>query len=76
MSILFINACVREESRTLVLAKSIMKNMKEEIIEVDLNVENISPLNRELLKKRESLIGEGKTDEPMFTQDSLQRQMK
>ena len=66
MSILFINACVREESRTLVLAKSIMKNMKDEIIEVDLNVENISPLNRELLKKRESLIGEGKTDEPMF----------
>ena len=41
MSILFINACVRENSRTLVLAKSIMKDMRGEITEVNLNTENI-----------------------------------
>lgn len=66
MSILFINACVRESSRTLVLAKSIMKDMKGDIIEIDLNTENIPPLNRELLKKREQLIGEGNINAPML----------
>ena len=66
MSILFINACVREDSRTLVLAKNIMKDMHGEVIELDLNSENIAPLNRELLAKRERLIGEGNTDDPMF----------
>lgn len=66
MSILFINACVRENSRTLVLAKSIMKDMKGDIIEIDLNTENIPPLNRELLKKREQLIGEGNINAPML----------
>ena len=66
MSILFINACVRESSRTLVLAKSIMKDMKGDIIEIDLNTENIQPLNRELLEKREQLIGEGNINAPML----------
>jgi FMN-dependent NADH-azoreductase len=66
MSILFINACVRENSRTLVLAKSIMKDMRGEITELDLNAENIAPLNRQLLEKRERLIAEGNLDDPMF----------
>lgn len=66
MSILFINACVRESSRTLVLSKSIIKDMKGDIIEIDLNTENIPPLNRELLKKREQLIGEGNINAPML----------
>jgi FMN-dependent NADH-azoreductase len=66
MSILFINACVRENSRTLVLAKSIMKDMPGEITEVNLNTENISPLNRELLEKRERLIDAKKLDDAMF----------
>ena len=54
MSILFINACVRENSRTLKLAESILSNMKGEITEVNLNKEILSPLNRELLEKREA----------------------
>lgn len=66
MSILFINACVRENSRTLVLAKSILSSMSGEVIEVDLNQENIVPLNRELLKKREDLISGENKDDPMF----------
>ena len=56
MSILFINACVRENSRTLILAKNIMKDMDGEITEVNLNIEDIEPLNGETLKKRESLV--------------------
>ena len=66
MSILFINACVRLNSRTLVLAKHVMKDMEGEIVEVDLNKEEIVPLSRELLEKRENLVREGKFDDPTF----------
>lgn len=66
MSILFINACVRENSRTLALAKSIMKDMVGEITEVALNLEDIAPLNGDSLEKREGLICAGKYDDPMF----------
>ena len=66
MSTLFINACVREQSRTLVLAKSVMKDMQDEIIEVNLNLEDLEPLDGEQLAKRDRLIREGKWDDPMF----------
>ena len=66
MSILFINACVRENSRTLVLAKNVMKDMPGEITELNLCVENMEPLNPELLKKRDGLIKDGKLDDPML----------
>ena len=51
MSILFINACVRESSRTLVLAKHVMKDMSSQIVEVNLNLEHIEPLDKESLEK-------------------------
>ena len=66
MSILFINACVRENSRTLVLAQNVMKDMLGEITELNLNLEGIEPLGTALLEKRESLVKEGKLDDPMF----------
>ena len=59
MSTLFINACVRENSRTLVLAGNILKDIPGEIIEVDLNQVTIAPLTRELLEKRDSLLRDG-----------------
>ena len=34
MSILFINACVRKNSRTLVLAKNILSNRSDDVIEI------------------------------------------
>ena len=67
MSILFINACVRKESRTLVLAKDVMKNMAGEITELNLSLENIEPLNTELLEKREGFVKDGNFDDPMFS---------
>lgn len=66
MSVLFINACVREGSRTLLLAKHIMKDLSCEITELDLANENISPLNRETLEKREQLIKNGELDDTML----------
>ena len=66
MSILFINACVRENSRTLVLAKNILSNTPCDVVEVNLNNESISPLNRELLEKRDGLVRGGCKDDPML----------
>ena len=66
MSILFINACVRENSRTLVLAQKILSDMSGEVIEVNLNQENIVPLNRELLEKREKLTSSSNKNDPML----------
>lgn len=66
MSILFINACIRKNSRTLTLARSVMKDMSGEIEELNLSLENIEPLDVELLEKRERLIEEGKLDDPML----------
>ena len=66
MSILFINACIRNDSRTFVLAKNVMKDMDGEIVEVNLNLENIAPLDTELLEKRDSLLKEGRLDDAMF----------
>ena len=67
MSILFINACVRENSRTLVLAQKILSERSDEIVEVNLNKENIPPLNQALLKKREELLHSGNQNDPMFS---------
>ena len=66
MSVLLINACVRENSRTLVLAKSVMKDLLGEITEVNLNMENIEPLNRTTLEKRERLVRERNFEDSMF----------
>ena len=41
MSILFINVCVRKNSRTRVLAKKVIKDMEGEIVELNLNLENL-----------------------------------
>lgn len=56
MSNLFINACVREESRTVILAKDIMKKLNLEYIEVDLEKEKPDPLDSEGLKKRDEFL--------------------
>ena len=66
MSDLFINACVRENSRTLVLAKKILSDISGEITEVNLNRENLAPLKRELLEKRENLIKSENMNDPIF----------
>jgi FMN-dependent NADH-azoreductase len=58
---------MRGNSRTLVLAKNVLKNMIGEIIELKLDLHNIEPLSAELLEKREGLISGGKLDDPMFS---------
>jgi FMN-dependent NADH-azoreductase len=49
-----------------VLAKNILRGMTGDVIEVDLNRENILPLNRALLEKREKLLSDGNSNDPML----------
>jgi FMN-dependent NADH-azoreductase len=58
---------MRGNSRTLVLAKNVLKDMNGEIIELKLDSHNIEPLGAELLEKREGLLSGGKLDDPMFS---------
>lgn len=64
--ILFINACVRENSRTLVLAKEVLNQLSGKIAEVNLADEKIKPLDRELLSKRDGLVGGSDFSDGMF----------
>ena len=64
--ILFVNACVREDSRTLRLAKYALDRMSGEMTEVRLNDEGILPLNSVSLSQRDSIIARGDMDAPML----------
>lgn len=50
----------------MVLARDCMKGMSGNIVEIDLQREGLSPLDRELLERREALLREGRTDDPML----------
>lgn len=56
--ILFVNACVRKESRTLFLAGQLLDRLQGEITELELQREELAPLNRESLERRNQLLCE------------------
>lgn len=64
--ILFINACVRPQSRTFILAKKVIEKMKGEIEEVNLECTSIAPLNYETLQKRDEYAKSKDFSAPMF----------
>lgn len=66
MSTLFINATVREASRTAELAKLVLDGLKDEVHEINLQNEKIEPLDRESLALRDRLIKECITDHPLL----------
>ena len=55
-NILFVNACLRKESRTKELADTVLSQLKGTITEVNLDKENLSALNAKLLIRRNELI--------------------
>ena len=65
-NILFVNACVREDSRTLILARELLHRCPGKVDTVVLDTENIPPMNGRVLAEREAHIREGVTDVPMF----------
>lgn len=64
--ILFINACVRESSRTLELARCILDKLSGEICEINLEQENLKPLDGNVLEIRERLVSENNFSDTMF----------
>ena len=65
--VLFINACVREGSRTLELAKAVLSKEKGDIEEVRLYPDGPDGLNEERLHMRETLLSEKAYDFISFT---------
>lgn len=63
--ILYINSCVREESRTDRLAKALLKNLGK-YHELKLDGSGFYPLNRERLERRTRLIEAENYGDPMF----------
>ena len=63
---LYINCCVREESRTERLAQAVLQKLGGDFTELNLYNENLKPLDRETLNKRTALIEQGDYSDPMF----------
>ena len=66
MNILYINACVRKDSRTNELAQYTLKKLQGNIKEINLNTEKIPPLYQEQLNLRDNLIKNKNFDHPIF----------
>ena len=64
--ILFVNACVRPQSRTKRLANYILQKTGQDVKELVLEKENLIPLNRKTLKRRTKLASSGNFDDTMF----------
>ena len=64
--ILFINACPREGSRTLELARYLLDKLDGTAEELLLFEENLLPLNGKTLALRDKMIAQGKLDHPIF----------
>ena len=64
--ILFINACVRKESRTKRLANYLLNKFNDKIKEINLEKESIPPLNNETLDFRTKLVESKDFDNQMF----------
>ena len=65
-NILYINACVREESRTRRLAEAVLSHLQGEVTELNLEALSLRPLNRESLARREALLAAGDRSDPML----------
>ena len=64
--ILFVNACVRKRSRTLMLAKRLLNTLEGEIKEVRLETTVFPLVDEAFIERRETLKNAGKYDDPMF----------
>ena len=63
-TILLVNACVREESRTLRLAERVLAHLDGAVTEINLEREKLRPLNAETLAQREAILQSGALDAP------------
>lgn len=66
MKVLFIDACVKDDSRTRYLADYLASKIDGDIKRVKLNDLGLKPLDKNLLIKRDKLINENKLEDEMF----------
>ncbi len=64
--ILFIDACVREDSRTKRLAEALLAKLNEETVHVSLEEVPFGVTDEAYLKKRDNLIEKGAFNDDMF----------
>ena len=64
--ILYVNACVRKESRTERLAESLLRKLGKPCEEIRLENLDFPIVNEEYLKKRDRLVSKGSFQDPMF----------
>jgi len=65
-TILFVNACVRPESRTYELAQSVLTHLKGQVQTIDLDTEHIPILGGRELEQRNGHLEHGELDAPML----------
>ena len=65
--ILYINACVREESRTKRLAARLLEKLNEPVEEVTLSAIRFPPVTQDFLNHRDALVASGDFDDPLLT---------
>lgn len=65
-SVLFINGCVRPESRTMRLAEHVLGHLEGKVEEVNLEKIMLRPMNLEALRQRERLLEEQDYGAPVF----------
>ena len=64
--VLFINACVRPQSRTFRLAQTVLARLSGHLTEVDLSATPVPFLDRERLARRNELLAAGDFNAPML----------
>lgn len=64
--ILYVNACVRQDSRSDELARALLRRLGGDYVELKLDQAGLRPLYREGLELRERLLGAGALDDPLF----------
>ena len=60
MTVLYINACVRENSRTEILAQHLLKKLQKPVLQINLEQAALQPFNLELLQKKERFNQSGR----------------
>lgn len=65
-NILYINSCVRKDSRTNRLAKAVLDKLEGDVTEIRLWEEDLKPLDEKRLEERDALLQAGDLDNEMF----------
>lgn len=66
MMILYVNGCVRSESRTDRIARALLEKLGGDYVELKLDEEDLAPLSEAALEKRTERISKGDYSSPAF----------